>query len=125
ARELFRAHIPLKMECASQCTINSARNSELLDLAARSGCRTLSIGFESISQDSLEGVGKGFNKAGRFAEDIRKIREKGIQIIALVMVGPDDDDAGSFEQTLAFLVRNHITFLKLFTPCPYPATKYY
>jgi radical SAM superfamily enzyme YgiQ (UPF0313 family) len=125
AKELFRALIPLGMEWASQCTINIARNDELLDLAARSGCRTLSIGFESIEQDNLEGLGKGFNRAQRFAEDIRKIRNKGIQIIALVMVGLDGDDEASFRRTLEFLVGNQITFLKLFTPCPYPGTKYY
>jgi len=49
ARELFRALIPLKMQWATQCTINIARNEELLDLAARSGLRTLTIGFESVS----------------------------------------------------------------------------
>jgi radical SAM superfamily enzyme YgiQ (UPF0313 family) len=125
AKELFRALIPLKMEWASQCTINIARNPELLELAARSGCRTLSIGFESIAQQNLDGLGKGFNRAERFREDIRRIRARGIQIIALVMVGLDEDDESSFQLTLDFLVQNHITFLKLFTPCPYPGTRYY
>ena len=125
AKELFRAMIPLKMEWASQMTINIARNAELLDLAARSGCRSLSIGLESVSQENLEGIDKGFNKAGRFDEDLAKIRAKGIQVIALMMVGLDGDDGTSFGKTLDFLVRNKLTFLKLFTPCPYPGTKYY
>jgi radical SAM superfamily enzyme YgiQ (UPF0313 family) len=125
AKELFRAMIPLKMEWASQMTINIARNAELLDLAARSGCRSLSIGLESVSQDNLELIDKGFNKAPRFDEDLKRIRDKGIQIIALMMVGLDGDDEKSFSRTLDFLVRNKITFLKLFTPCPYPGTKYY
>src|SRR5207302_1700301 len=114
-----------KMEWASQCTINIARNEELLELAARSGCRTLSIGFESIEQENLENLGKGFNRASRFEEDIRKIRSHGIQIIALLMVGLDGDESSSFRRTLDFLIRNRITFLKLFTPCPYPGTKYF
>lgn len=125
AKELFRAMIPLKMEWASQMTINIARNEELLDLAARSGCRSLSIGLESISQDNLEEVSKGFNKATRFDEDLKKIRDKGIQVIALMMVGLDGDDVTSFQRTLDFLVKNKLSFLKLFTPCPYPGTKYY
>jgi radical SAM superfamily enzyme YgiQ (UPF0313 family) len=125
AKELFRAMIPLKMEWASQMTINIARNEELLDLAARSGCRSLSIGLESVSQDNLDMIDKGFNKAPRFDEDLKRIRDKGIQIIALMMVGLDGDDEKSFQRTLDFLVRNKITFLKLFTPCPYPGTKYY
>jgi radical SAM superfamily enzyme YgiQ (UPF0313 family) len=125
AKELFEAMIPLKMEWASQMTINIARNDELLDLAARSGCRSLSIGLESVSQDNLEELEKGFNKAQRFEDDLKKIRAKGIQVIALMMVGLDGDDTTSFEKTLDFLVRNKLTFLKLFTPCPYPGTKYY
>jgi radical SAM superfamily enzyme YgiQ (UPF0313 family) len=125
AKELFRAMIPLKMEWASQMTINIARNEELLDLAARSGCRSLSIGLESVSQENLENIDKGFNKAPRFDEDLAKIRAKGIQVIALMMVGLDGDDTTSFGKTLDFLVKNKLTFLKLFTPCPYPGTKYY
>jgi radical SAM superfamily enzyme YgiQ (UPF0313 family) len=125
AKELFKAMIPLKMEWASQMTINIARNDELLDLAAKSGCRSLSIGLESVTQENLEEVNKGFNKAGRFEDDLAKIRSKGIQVIALMMVGFDGDDTTSFDKTLDFLVKNKLTFLKLFTPCPYPGTKYY
>jgi radical SAM superfamily enzyme YgiQ (UPF0313 family) len=125
AKQLFEALIPVGMEWASQCTINIARNPELLDLAARSGCRTLSIGFESIGQGNLEGLGKGWGRAHEFARDIEAIRKKGIQIIALVMVGLDEDTTDSFARTHEFLVANKITFLKLFTPCPYPGTKYF
>jgi radical SAM superfamily enzyme YgiQ (UPF0313 family) len=125
AKELFRAMIPLKMEWVAQITINVARNDELLDLAARSGARSFSIGLESVSQDNLDGLDKGFNKAPRFEDDIRKIRAKGIQVIALMMVGLDGDDRRSFQRTIDFLVQNKVSFLKLFTPCPYPGTKYY
>ena len=125
AKELFAAMIPLKMEWVAQITINIARNAELLDLAARSGARSFSIGLESVSQDNLEDLSKGFNKAPRFVEDIKRIREKGIQVIALMMVGLDGDTTASFDRTLQFLVENKVSFLKLFTPCPYPGTKYY
>jgi hypothetical protein len=88
AKELFRRLIPERVQWVSQSTINVARDPELLDLVARSGARVLSIGFESLSEESLESVGKGFNRPSRFAEDIRKLRAKGIQVIALVIVGP-------------------------------------
>jgi len=125
AKELFRAMIPLKMKWASQSTINMARDPELLDLAARSGCVSLSIGLESINEESLAGVRKDFNQAPRFAEDIAKLRGRGIQVIALIMVGLDGDTPDTFARTLRFLVENKVSFLKLFTPCPYPGTKYY
>ncbi len=125
AKELFRAMIPFRIKWASQATINIARDPELLDLAARSGCVSLSIGLESVNEESLNSVSKGFNLPSRFRRDIRSIRDKGIQVIALIMVGLDGDDAGTFGRTLDFLFENKISFLKLFTPCPYPGTKYH
>ena len=125
AKELFRAMIPLRLKWASQCTINIARDPELLDLAARSGCVSLSIGLESINEDSLESIRKGFNKPARFDRDLAAIRAKGIQVIGLLMVGLDGDTLDTFERSLAFLIDNKVSFLKLFTPCPYPGTKYY
>ncbi len=125
AKELFAAMIPLRMKWASQSTINIARDPELLDLAARSGCVSLSIGLESINEESLDSVAKGFNLPKRFERDLAAIRAKGIQIIALLMVGLDGDTLETFQRSLTFLNDNKISFLKLFTPCPYPGTKYY
>jgi radical SAM superfamily enzyme YgiQ (UPF0313 family) len=125
AKELFRAMIPLHLKWASQSTINIARDPELLDLAARSGCVSLSIGLESINEASLDSVGKGFNLPKRFDRDLAAIRRKGIQVIALLMVGLDGDTIDVFRRSLQFLIDNKISFLKLFTPCPYPGTKYY
>src|SRR5882762_6304032 len=104
AKELFRAMIPLKMKWASQSTINIARDPELLDLAARSGCVSLSIGLESVNEDSLDGIKKGFNQRPRFERDLKAIRDKGIQVIALIMVGLDGDDLSTFPRTLQFLI---------------------
>jgi radical SAM superfamily enzyme YgiQ (UPF0313 family) len=125
AKALFRAMIPLRLKWASQSTINIARDPELLDLAARSGCVSLSIGLESINDASLDSVDKRFNQPARFSRDLAAIRGKGIQVIALLMVGLDGDDVDTFRRSLAFLIDNKVSFLKLFTPCPYPGTKYY
>jgi len=125
AKELFRAMIPLKLKWASQSTINIARDPELLDLAARSGCVSLSIGLESINEDSLDSISKGFNLPKRFNQDLAAIRNKGIQVIALLMVGLDGDTVDTFQRSLEFLIHNKVSFLKLFTPCPYPGTKFY
>lgn len=125
AKELFRRMIPLGLKWASQSTINIARDPELLDLAARSGCVSLSIGLESINEESLDSVGKGFNLPRRFSADLAAIRGKGIQVIALLMVGLDGDTVDTFRRSLEFLIDNKVSFLKLFTPCPYPGTKFW
>jgi radical SAM superfamily enzyme YgiQ (UPF0313 family) len=125
AKELFRRLIPEKVKWVSQSTINVARDPELLDLVARSGATILSIGFESLSEESLASVSKQFNRPSRFAEDLKKIRDRGIQVIALVMVGLDGDTPETFAATLRWLDENKISFLKLFTPAPYPGTKFH
>ena len=125
AKELFRAMIPARVQWVGQCTINVARDPELLDLTARSGARILSIGFESLHEESLAQVRKGFNKPSRYKEDIAKLRARGIHVIALVMVGLDGDSLETFPAVLRWLDENKISFLKLFTPAPYPGTKFH
>jgi hypothetical protein len=122
---MFRRLIPLRVQWVSQATVNVARDPELLDLVARSGARVLSIGFESLSEESLASVAKGFNRPSRFREDIEKLRARGIQVIALIMVGLDGDTPQSFAATLRWLDENKISFLKLFTPAPYPGTPFH
>lgn len=125
AKELFRALIDERITWSSQCTIEIARDPELLELAARSGCVSLSIGLESIDRDVLKGLKKGFNAPHRYREDLRKLREYGIQVIALIMVGLDGQDPSVFARTVDFFRENKVAIVKLFTPAPYPGTEYH
>src|SRR5262249_23043914 len=113
------------MKGGGEGRIEVAWGAGLLGLGARSGCVSLSIGLESINEDSLETIRKGFNQPRRFTEDLAAIRGKGIQVIGLLMVGLDGDTVDTFARSLQFLIDNKVSFLKLFTPCPYPGTKYY
>jgi radical SAM superfamily enzyme YgiQ (UPF0313 family) len=125
AKELFRAMRPLQMRWCSQCTIQIAQDEELLDLAAESGCFLLSIGFETIRQSNLSGLNKNWAKATEYAELIREIRRRGIQIVALIMLGLDDDAPEDFDRTLEFLIANKVALAKFHLPLPYPGTRFY
>ncbi len=61
---------------------------------------SLSIGLESINEDSLDSIRKGFNQPTRFDRDLAAIRAKGIQVIALLMVGLDGDTLDTFQRSL-------------------------
>src|SRR5262249_26116458 len=63
AKALYRAMAPLRMRWVGLATTRIAEDGELLGLAARSGCKGLLIGFESISQDSLNWTNKHFHAA--------------------------------------------------------------
>jgi radical SAM superfamily enzyme YgiQ (UPF0313 family) len=125
AKELFRRLIPEKIKWTSQCTIEIARDPELLSLAARSGCVALSIGLESDDQEVLDGLRKGFNRPSKYAEDFRRLREHGILVIALMMLGMDGQDARVFDRTIDRLEADGVSLVKLFTPAPYPGTRYH
>ena len=125
ARELLRAMVPKEMRWCSQCTIQIADDEELLDLAARSGCTLLSIGFETIKQSNLRDINKPWARASDYARVIRALRRRGIQIVALIMIGLDDDDPADFDRTLEFLIRNRVPLAKFHLPIPYPGTPFH
>lgn len=125
AKELFRRLAPEKIKWSSQCTIEIARDKELLALAARSGCVALSIGLESDDAEVLEGIRKGFNRPSRYAEDLKALREHGIQVIALMMLGMDGQTPRVFDETVRRLEDDGVSLVKLFTPAPYPGTRYH
>ena len=61
AAELFEALIPLKVSWFGLSTVLLAKDRPLLELAARSGCSGLLMGFESITPANLKESKKGFN----------------------------------------------------------------
>lgn len=125
AKELFSRLIPERIKWTSQCTIEIARDPELLSLAARSGCVALSIGLESIDDDVLRGLKKGFNRASRFREDMGRLRDHGILVIALMMMGMDGQGTETFLHTVSFLLDEGVALVKFFTPAPYPGTPFH
>ena len=59
AKELCRALAPHRKWWSSQASVHAAADDEFLELAARSGCKQLFIGIESISQASMDDVPTG------------------------------------------------------------------
>ena len=102
-----------------------ARDPELLDLAARSGCAGLFIGFESVSQESLHEAAKTINFVNRYADDIKKIHDRGIAIHGAFIFGFDHDDESIFERTVDFVKRNRLDSVSFSILTPFPGTQVY
>ena len=103
AKTLFRALAPHRKWWSSQASIHAARNDEFLELAARSGCKQLFVGLESISQASLNEVQKRFNRVTDYARAIERIHSHGIAVQAGIVFGFDNDERAIFGETLDFL----------------------
>jgi radical SAM superfamily enzyme YgiQ (UPF0313 family)/anti-anti-sigma regulatory factor len=120
ARELFSALIPLGKHWGSQCNLSVAEDSELLALAAKSGCTHMFIGIETISQDNLKGLGKSFNKVSKYEDLIARFHDQGILVNAGMIFGMDEDDDSVFPTTIEFLEKNRVelTLFNILTPVP-------
>jgi radical SAM superfamily enzyme YgiQ (UPF0313 family) len=125
AKELFMAMIPLKKTWFSQCGVGITEDDELLDMASRSGCGGLFIGFESLSQDSLSAWNKNCNRRKDYLEVADKIHRKGIGIFAGFVFGADDDGPDVFSSTLDFLLAANIEVLQATRLTPFPGTPLY
>jgi radical SAM superfamily enzyme YgiQ (UPF0313 family) len=98
-------------------------DEEILELAARSGCTMLSIGFESISPDSLAGVNKLVNDPEQYARHVEKVRSYGIMVNGLFMFGFDHDTEEVFPRTLKFVSDTRLDNCGFSTVTPYPGTE--
>ena len=125
AKALFRALAPHKKWWSSQASIHAAKDEEFLELAARSGCKQLFIGLESVSQASLNGVAKAFNRVDEYARAIERIHAHGMAVQAGIVFGFDHDTEAVFPETLEFLEANGVQNATFNILTPFPGTRLY
>jgi radical SAM superfamily enzyme YgiQ (UPF0313 family) len=124
-RGLMEAILPLGLRWSSQMDLNIADNPDLLDLARRSGCQSVIIGFESLNDCNLRQMGKAWNHASGFAARLANIRRAGIMVYGTFVFGYDGDDPGCFRRTLDFALSQRF-FIANFNPLqPFPGTPLY
>jgi len=122
AKELFTAMIPLRKRWFSQCGIGIAEDDELLDLAMRSGCSGLFIGFESLDEASLRSWRKQPNVGRDYRAAVQKLHEAGIAICAAFVFGGDYDTPDVFGRTLDFLLDANLETVQATRLTPFPGT---
>lgn len=123
AKELFRALIPLHVKWFSQASLNLVKDEELLDLAEKSGCKGLFIGFESLSQESLKEMGKSMNRASEYRHAIKVLHDHGIGIQGSFIFGMDQDDSSIFSDVLRFIEKMHLEAALFSVLTPFPGTR--
>jgi radical SAM superfamily enzyme YgiQ (UPF0313 family) len=111
-----------KFTWGCQASIGLARNTEMLDLAARSGMRAMFTGFESISRDSLIECNKK-NRPGEFGELIAKIHKRRVAIEGGFIFGFDHDKPDVFQHTAEFIDRIDVDVAHMAILTPYPGTQ--
>jgi radical SAM superfamily enzyme YgiQ (UPF0313 family) len=126
AEELFRGLIDLQENAgkpllwAAQSTILFAFDHELLELASQSGCKSLYIGFETLSREALTQANKRHNSPERYREAIEILRRRSIRVAASIMLGLPGEDKASAEAMFRLLLENdvHLIYYYILTPLP-------
>lgn len=125
AKELLRAMAALHEQrpipaWSAETTLNVASDEEMLDLFVAAGCTTLIIGFESVTEATLNAMDKPVNFCLTFQEAVERIHARGINVVGNFIVGFDTDTRAVFKQTLDFIQRTGILypFFSILTPMP-------
>ena len=125
-KELLTALIPLKVRWVGQVSIDIAKHEDLLSLMAKSGCMGVLIGFESLNHENLESMGKNVNAAlADYEAALSLIRRYHLGVYATFLFGYDSDTTETFEETLAFSIRQKFFFTAFNHLVPYPGTPLY
>jgi radical SAM superfamily enzyme YgiQ (UPF0313 family) len=124
-RKLLKALIPLRIRWGSQSTILVAQDDELLELAAESGCVGFAIGLESFSPNTLDEMGKNFNRPEYFHKLIEKIKSYGMIVWGSFVLGFDRDDERSIQHTIEMAWKSRLDFACFNFLTPLPGTEVY
>lgn len=125
AKELFKAITPLNRWWTTQATMDCAEDDEFLSLAARSGCKAIFMGFETVSQASLLGANKAHNRSDRFHETIKKMHSFGIAVQAGIVFGFDEEDVSIFRSTVEYYRKAGLDSATISVLIPFPNTPLY
>jgi radical SAM superfamily enzyme YgiQ (UPF0313 family) len=126
AKELFTALAPLKIRWMSQASISMTGDLELMELMRKSGCAGVLVGIESLFDQNLKDMRKGWNIARQdYAQSLQIAREHGIAVIGSFIVGLDNDTNESLDATLEFAIRQKLFAVLFNMLIPFPETELY
>ena len=111
----------IKTNWSAQVRTDIARDDELLRLMADSGCHTLYIGFESVNPETLKLYEKK-QSLGEIIHCIRRVKEHGMHIHGMFVLGADTDSVDTVRSTEDFARSLSIDTIQFMILTPLPGT---
>lgn len=125
ARELFTAMEGMGRVFQGAATVSSVLKGDLLDVAAKAGLRSLFVGFETLSDETLRWSNKRQNLHQDYEKVIQRLHQNGIMVNGSFVFGLDGDNKDVFKRTVEWGVNNSITTATYHIMTPYPGTRLY
>ncbi|WP_197135921.1 B12-binding domain-containing radical SAM protein [Crateriforma conspicua] len=128
ALELFQGMVARGMNKTwfCQASISVADDAEVLDWAARAGCRMIFIGIEAEDIGALTEVNKRLNLkkgASAYQETFDRIHASGISVLGAFIFGMDSDTPEALFRRAEFMVNSDVDAMQLTTMTPLPGTR--
>ena len=122
-KQLFKAMKGLnkKFRCWMNANI-PIHDKEFLQIAEDAGCIAIEIGFETLSQKTLESINKKTNNLILYKKIIREIHNHGIAVGGTFVLGFDTDTKKVFDETLQNISSLDIDFPRFAILTPLPGT---
>lgn len=125
AIRLMNALTPLNKIWFGLTTTEAVNDKEIINALAKSGCRGLLIGFESVMEKTLASLNKSFNVLSTYKSLINDLHNAGIRVNGTFLFGTDEDTPDIFDKTVEVVDRLKIDLPRYSIFTPYPGTPVY
>jgi radical SAM superfamily enzyme YgiQ (UPF0313 family) len=123
--ELCESLVTLKIKYICQIDSLAYKKPEIIQALRKSGCFLAFIGFESIHKSTLAGISKGFNQPDKYPTLIRVLHANKINVYASIILGFENDNPQTAEETSKFLIAHKVGLASFFRLTPLPGTRLY
>ncbi|HYM25064.1 MAG TPA: radical SAM protein, partial [Vicinamibacterales bacterium] len=117
------AQLPDDLVFYTQITMEAAEDPEFLNAMRRAHIRGALVGVESVTQEGLKDVYKGFNLAGdALVARLKAFRRHDIHVLGSFIFGLASDRADTFDATVSLAEQADLTFAQFVLLTPFPGT---
>ena len=117
------ALLPKDMNFFTQITMEAAEDTEFLAAMKKARIKGALVGIESVTEEGLKDVYKGFNLHGDdLVARLKTFRRHGVHVLGSFIFGLPSDRAATFDLTAALAERADVTFAQFVMLTPYPGT---
>lgn len=116
----------IKKDWFCQASMNFSDNEEVLEYAAKSGCRMVFLGVEAENVDVLEEVNKKLNLrmgVDAYEEVFRRINRHGIAVLGAFIYGMDGDTLGALRHRTDYILNSGVDVVQTTHLTPLPGTR--
>ncbi len=125
ARALCSAITPLRKHWWIQAPTDIVDDEVLLAEMARSGCFSVSVGFQTARQSTIAGAQIWQNRIGDYRRLVTQLHRYDILVDGTFIFGFDTDDAATFAETEDLIRDLGLDTYTFYYLTPYPGTPFY